>query len=80
MITALHGANEIDPDFSLSYALLAVVHTENGNVKAAEDAVERLLRADPLFSARRFMETRPLSDADLASRFSTALQRAGLPS
>ena len=78
-IAALNGANDIDPDFSLSYALLAAVHAENGDAKKACKAVEQLLRADPLFSANRFAESRPFRDPELASRFRHAMQEAGLP-
>lgn len=78
-IAALKGANDIDPDFSLSYALLAAIHAENGDAEEARKAAEKLLRADPLYSATRFAETRPFQDPELSSRLRSAMQKAGLP-
>lgn len=78
-IEALEGSIGIDPDFSLSHALLAATHAENGDAKEARKAAEQALRADPMFSANRFAESRPFRDPDLASRFRDALQTAGLP-
>lgn len=78
-IAALNGAIDIDPDFSLAYALLAAIHAENGDAKEARKTMKQVLRADPLFSANRFAESRPFRDPELASRFRDALQAAGLP-
>jgi len=78
-IAALRGANHIDPDFSLSYALLAAIHAENGDAKETGIAVNHVLRTDPHFSANRFAESRPFRDPELASRFRNALRGAGLP-
>ena len=78
-VAALNGANNIDPDFSLSYALAAAIHAENGDAEEAGKATKQVLRTDPLFSANRFAESRPFHDPDLASRLRSALQAAGLP-
>ena len=78
-ISALNRSIEIDPNFSLSYALLAAIHAENDNTKEARKATEKLLRADPMFSATHFAESRPFRDPELAERFKNALKQAGLP-
>ena len=78
-IAALNHAIDIDPDFSLSYALLAAMYAEDGNAEDASKVKEQLLRADPLFSANRYTETRPFRDPELASRLRSAMQKAGLP-
>ena len=78
-IASLNSSISIDPDFSLAYALLAAVHAENGDAEAAHEAVEQVLRIDPLYSADRFAGSRPFSDPDLASRLRAALRAAGLP-
>ena len=78
-IAALNNSTDIDPDFSLSYALLAAINAENGNAEDARKAAERLLRADPLFSAHRYTESRPFRDPELTSRLRSAMQAAGLP-
>ena len=78
-ISKLNESIEIDPDFSLSYSLLAAIHTENGDAKNADKAVERVLHADPLFSVNRYTESRPFRDPELTSRLRSAMRAAGLP-
>ncbi len=78
-LASLAGAVDIDPDFSLTYVLFAAIHAENGDEKEADWAVNQVLRADPMFSANRFVESRPFRDPGLATRFRNAIRLAGLP-
>ncbi len=78
-VAALKSAIDIDPNFSLAYALLAAIHAENDDIQEARKAAEKLLRADPLFSAKRFADSRPFRDPELARRFRKAMQDAQLP-
>jgi adenylate cyclase len=78
-IAALNHSIGIDPDFSLAYALLAAIHVENGNDEDARKAADQLLRTDPLFSAKRYTESRPFRDPDLTSRLRNAMRKVGLP-
>jgi tetratricopeptide (TPR) repeat protein len=70
---------QADPDLSLTYVVLAMVHAEAGRDSEARKAVDALLRIDPTFSAGTHMRGLPLRDPEMEARCRSALQRAGVP-
>lgn len=78
-IEALEEALEIDPDLSVIYLVLAMVHAEMGQDQKARDAVESILRIDPKFSSQAFTQGMPFSDPAIQTRRELALEKAGMP-
>ena len=78
-VEAAHQAVAIDPEFSLSYLVLALVHAEGGNQHEARAAVASLLAIDPKFSSRAYIQGLPFRDPVIEARRVSALARAGMP-
>ncbi len=78
-IAAAREAIAADPDLSLTYVVLAMVHAEAGRDSEARKAVDALLRIDPTFSAGTHMRGLPLRDPEMEDRCRTALKKAGIP-
>ncbi len=78
-LASLSESVEIDPEFSLAHSLLAAILAETGDADSAGLAKDNVLRADPLFSASRYTESRPFRDPELTARLRNAMLAAGLP-
>jgi TolB-like protein/lipopolysaccharide biosynthesis regulator YciM len=78
-LAAARAAIAADPELSLNYVVLAMVHAEAGRDSEARKAVDALLRIDPTFSATTHMRGLPLRDPELEARARSALQKAGIP-
>ena len=78
-VETAHQAIAIDPEFSLSYLLLALVHAESGRRDEARAAVTSLLAIDPKFSSRAYIRGLPFRDPAIEARRVSALARAGMP-
>jgi TolB-like protein/Tfp pilus assembly protein PilF len=78
-VEAAHQAVAIDPEFALSYLVLALVHAESGNQLEARAAVASLLAIDPKFSSRAYLRGLPFRDPAIEARRVSALARAGMP-
>lgn len=75
----LDEALEIDPDLSLNYLVLAMIRVEMGQDRKARDAVESILRIDPMFSRQAITQGLPFSDPAIQARRDLALKKAGVP-
>jgi len=78
-IAAARAAIAADPELSLTYVVLAMVHAEAGRDSEARKAVDALLRIDPTFSASTHVRGLPLRDPELEARACAALKKAGIP-
>ena len=78
-LAAARAAIAADPELSLNYVVLAMVHAEAGRDSEARKAVDALLRIDPTFSASTHMRGLPLRDPELEARARSALLKAGIP-
>ena len=78
-ITAARRAVSADPLFVPSYVVMAMVHAEADDLPAARDAAATILRIDPQFSARAYLDGLPLRDSAQQERRRAALAKAGLP-
>ncbi len=67
------------PDFYPGPILLAALASETGNDDEAVEMCERVLAADPHFSAGRFVRSLGLKNQAFATRHLDALRGAGLP-
>jgi TolB-like protein/Tfp pilus assembly protein PilF len=71
-------AIEIDPEFSLVYYALAMIHGEAGLEREARDAVESLHAIDPKFTGRAYNAVMRFRVPLIEARRLAALRRAGL--
>jgi tetratricopeptide (TPR) repeat protein len=71
-------AIEIDPEFSLIYYALAMIHAEAGREREARAAVESLRAIDPKFTGRAYNAVMRFRDPVIESRREAALKRAGM--
>ena len=78
-LAAAHATLAADPEFSLPYVVLAMLHAEAGRDSDARDAVDALLRIDPTFSASTHMRGLPMRDPETDARARAALKKAGVP-
>jgi adenylate cyclase len=78
-VATARAAVAADPELSLTYVVLAMVHAEAGRDSEARKAVDALLRIDPTFSASTHMRGLPLRDPEMEARARSALQKAGVP-
>jgi adenylate cyclase len=79
---ALGAARRIDvPDYFLTQVYLAAINAELGHERAAQSAVQELLRISPGFNLRKLIEERRKWNATDESirRWVAALRKAGLP-
>ena len=72
-------AIEIDPEFSLVYYALVMIHAEAGRECEARSAVESLLAIDPKFTGRAYNAVMRFRNPAIEVRRLAALQRAGMP-
>jgi TolB-like protein/DNA-binding SARP family transcriptional activator len=73
-LAAVTSKNAIAP---LAESIL--IHVESGHLAEANLAAQELLRLQPNFSVRRFMQVPPYKDTDTRNREIDQLLRAGLP-
>ena len=71
-------AIEIDPEFSLVYYALVMIHAEAGRVREARAAVESLLAIDPKFTGRAYNAVMRFRDPAIEARRLESLARAGM--
>ena len=77
-IAKAEEAISIDPGFSLSFLVLALVYAETGKKQQATDAFEKLRLIDPQFSTLSYIKGLPFSDEKIESRRKQILVNAGL--
>jgi TolB-like protein/lipopolysaccharide biosynthesis regulator YciM len=67
------------PGLPWAHRTLAAAHAELGNVDAARQAAEALLRDAPNLTVEVVMESMPFQRAEIRARFAAGLSAAGLP-
>ena len=78
-IETAREAIKIDPDYIYTYHVLAIAHSELGQVKEAHAAAENILRIEPKGSISTYEQCQPYRDEKLRDRIIEGLRNAGLP-
>jgi tetratricopeptide (TPR) repeat protein len=78
-IDTAREAIKIDPDYIYTYHVLAIAHSELGQVKEARAAAENILRIEPKGSISTYAQSQPYRDEELRDRIVEGLRKAGLP-
>ena len=78
-IDAYEKLVERQPDSLIGHITLASCHGEMNRREEAEAAASEVLRLDPNFSAKRYVEALSYSDSRQTTRFEKGLRAAGLP-
>jgi tetratricopeptide (TPR) repeat protein len=78
-LVAVEEAIRIDPGFSLSFMVLAMILVETGQVDEARTAIRSLLAIDPDFRFSAFAAGVPFLDEAVEARRRDAVLSAGLP-
>ena len=61
------------------HAFLAAVYADLGRIDEARLAADEVIRLDPKFTNRRFMQSHTLHNSTRDARFKDFMLRAGLP-